>query len=396
MSSHQQTNALRQHPYLPDPLLVDAPARLAVLQEVLGTASRMAVDTESNSLYAYRGRVCLIQISTDTHDFLVDPIKLKDKSSLSFLGALFADPTVEKVLHAAEYDVMMLHHDFGFRFAGIFDTMIAASVLGWQQVGLGSILAEHYGVKVDKRHQRANWGVRPLSRTLIRYAQMDTHYLLSLRDMMQIRLEVGGHVEEAREMFDAVCSARWNGSDFDPEGYRRINGARDLDRRQAAVLRELYQMREQIARQRDIPVFKVMGDQTLVDLARTPPISADEMQQSGRLTTGQVQRYGPLILKAVQAGLAADPPAAARRQNGSPPAEATARRYDALHAWRKERAAQRGVSSEVIISRETLWELASTAPRTFEQLETLRSLGPWRIREYGDEILRIIAKADGR
>jgi ribonuclease D len=396
MSSHQQTHTLRQDPYLPDPLVVDTPARLAALQRALDGVSRLAVDTESNSLYAYRGRVCLIQVSTDTRDFLVDPIRLKDKPSFGFLGTLFADPTVEKVLHAAEYDVMMLHHDFGFRFARVFDTMIAASVLGWQQVGLGSILMAHYGVKVDKRHQRANWGARPLSRALIRYAQMDTHYLLPLRDMMQTLLEAGGHVEEAREMFEAVCAARWNGSDFDPEGYWRINGARDLDRRQAAVLRELYHLREHIARQHDVPVFKVMGDQTLVDLARARPRSLDDMQQSGRLSTGQMQRYGGLILKAVESGLTADPPAVSRRQNGSPTAESTARRYEALHAWRKQRATQRGVSSEVIISKEALWELASTAPRNLAQLEALHSLGPWRIGEYGDEILRVIAEADGR
>lgn len=380
--------------YLPPPHLIDTPAQLDNLRQALANVSRLAVDTESNSLHAYRERVCLIQISTDADDYLVDPIRLADRASLAFLGDLFADPAVEKVFHAAEYDIMTLHRDFGFAFANIFDTMIAASVLGWPQVGLGPILRERYGVSVDKRHQRANWGQRPLPQMLIRYAQIDTHYLLPLRDEMQALLERGGHMEEAREMFDAVCRVRRSNMEFDPEGYWHISGARELDRRGLAVLRELYLWREREAQRRDVPVFKVLGDQHLLDLARARPRSLQEVRQASRLTKGQVQRYGNAILRVVEVGLQADLPTVPLRHNGQPADEATLRRYEALHAWRKQRAAQRGVSSEVIVSREALWELATSAPHSMEQLKTIRSLGPWRIKTYGAEILKTIARAD--
>lgn len=395
MNQQQRPSSTDTLPRLPPAQLVDTAARVDDLQRALADAPRLAVDTESNSLYAYRERVCLIQISTDKADYLVDPIRLAGHASLAFLGEIFADPSIEKVLHAAEYDVMTLHRDFGFVFANIFDTMIAASVLGWQQVGLGAILMERYGVKVDKRHQRADWGRRPLPPTLICYAQMDTHYLLPLRDEMRALLEQGGHLEEAREMFDAVCRARWDNADFDPEGYWRISGARDLDRRGMAVLRELYHWREREAQRRDVPVFKVLSDQGLIALARARPRSLHEVRLATRLTEGQTQRYGSAILHAVEAGLRANPPAAPVRHNGLPADEATLRRYEALHTWRKERAAQRGVSSEVIVSREALWELAIAAPHSHEQLESIRSLGPWRIKTYGAEILDVIAKADG-
>ena len=395
MKPQQQPSDTDAFSRLPPAQLIDTPARMGDLRRALAAAPRLAVDTESNSLYAYRERVCLIQISTDQADYLIDPIQLEGRTSLAFLGEVFADPTVEKVFHAAEYDVMTLHRDFGFTFANIFDTMIAASVLGWQQVGLGAILMERYGVKVDKRHQRANWGRRPLPPTLIRYAQMDTHYLLHLRDEMWGLLEQGGHLEEAREMFDAVCRARWGNADFAPEGYWRISGARDLDRRGMAVLRELYHWREQEAQRCDVPVFKVLSDQSLIRLARTRPRSLDEMRLATRLAEGQMRRYGNAILRAIEAGLRAEPPTVPVRHNGLPADEATLRRYEALHIWRKERAAQRGVSSEVIVSREALWELAIAAPRSPEHLEAIHSLGPWRIKTYGAEILDVIAKTDG-
>ena len=379
---------------LPPALIVNRPVELDVLRRALADVRRMAVDTESNSLYAYRGQVCLIQISTDERDFLLDPLAFKDAASFAFLGDLLADPAVEKVLHAAEYDVMTLRRDFGYEFASFFDTMIAARVLGWEQVGLGNILEERYGVHVNKRHQRANWGHRPLAPAMLHYAQMDTHYLLDLRDHLYQMLAAGDHVEEAQELFDEVCRAEWSGDEFDPEGYWRISGARDLDRRSLAVLRDLFLFREEQAQRRGVPVFKVMSDQALLVLARAKPQSLDEARRLRGVSDLMVKRYGAGILGAVTRGLKAEPPTPPRR-NGNPVDEAVMKRYEALHTWRKECAARRGVSSEVIMSKEALWELAGKVPRTPEQLERIRSIGPWRRQTYGSEVLKVLAGLDG-
>jgi ribonuclease D len=139
----------------------------------------VAVDTESNSLFAYREQVCLVQFSTTQADFLVDPLALAD---LTPLAPLFADPKIEKVFHAAEYDLLCLKRDFGFSFANLFDTMLAGRILGRKEIGLGAMLEAFYGVQADKRHQRANWGQRPLPAPLLEYATLDTHYLIPLRD----------------------------------------------------------------------------------------------------------------------------------------------------------------------------------------------------------------------
>ncbi|HEC22820.1 MAG TPA: hypothetical protein ENI95_07875, partial [Chloroflexi bacterium] len=170
--------------------------------------------------------------------------------------------------------------------------------------------------------------------------------------------------------------------------------AHALDQSGIAVLQELYLYREQQARRRDLPVFKVMGDQTLLKLAERRPPSLREMRRIPGLTEGQIQRYGVGILRAIRRGLTAPPPPPPAR-NGQHPGQAVLRRFDALHAWRKERAARRGVPSDIVMSKETLWELARAAPRTRHELEALHLLGPWRLKTYGDEVLRVLAEADG-
>ena len=158
----------------------------------------VAVDTEANSLYAYRERVCLIQISIPGINYLVDPLAIEDMSPL---GIVFSAPHIEKVFHAADYDLIVLLRDFGFMCSSLFDTMWAARVLGWPKVGLGDILEKYYGLSVNKSYQRYNWGKRPLAPAALTYAWMDSHYLLSLRDMQITELKSKGRWEEAQEIF---------------------------------------------------------------------------------------------------------------------------------------------------------------------------------------------------
>src|SRR5258707_4438061 len=158
---------------LPEPILVSTPTALRVLVDELQKQSLIAVDTESNSLYAYQERVCLIQISTLDHDWLVDPLALDD---LSPLAPLFASTAIEKVFHAAEYDLMCMKRDFGFTFNNLFDTMLAARIIGLKAFGLGALLEQYFGVQADKRFQRADWSQRPIPIEQVRYAQQDTHY----------------------------------------------------------------------------------------------------------------------------------------------------------------------------------------------------------------------------
>lgn len=379
----------------PPPLMANTIDNLHEAKRLIDGAARLAIDTESNSLHAYEAQVCLIQVSTDVQDILIDPLAFDDPRAFSFLGDVFADPNIEKVFHAAEYDIMTLRRDFGYDFKNLFDTMIAARVLGWDRFGLGTILKDRFGVKVNKANQRANWGRRPLPPEMIRYALMDTHYLLTLRDELHDTLAAAGRLEEARELFEEVTHVEWSGTGFDPEGYWRIHEARRLQPQQIAVLRELYLFREAEAEKRDVPVFKIMGDKTLMALARETPQTREALEAVNNLSTLQKRRYGADILDAVQRGLAAKPPRPPRR-NGPRPSEDVQNRYEVLHTWRKERGLARGVSSDVIVSKDALWEIAQKAPQTREDLADIDSLGPWRTKTYGDDILEVLADANNQ
>lgn len=351
----------------------------------LQTQPRVAVDTESNSLHAYRERVCLIQFSIPTADYLVDPLALSD---LAPLGPFFAAADVEKVFHAAEYDLMCLKRDFGFACRRLFDTRVASRTLGWPQDGLGDLLLQQFGLQLDKRHQRSDWGQRPLPPGLLDYARLDTHYLLELRDRLAEALRRAGRWEEACEEFVRLEQVEAHCNGFDPDGYWRIATAGKLSPPQVAVLQQLYLLREDLARAADRPPFKVMGNQTLLAVAQAAPMTLDALATLPGMTDRQIQRYGEPLLAAVHRGLRMPPP--------QPPAherieDDVLARYDALRLWRKRAAEAHQVESDVILPREVLWEIARRAPHNAEELKQIMTPLLWRHQAYGREILRVLS-----
>lgn len=366
-------------------LVADADA-LAQLVAALALAPVVAIDTESNSLHAYRERVCLIQISTSKADYIVDPIALSD---LSALGPVMANPGQQKILHAAEGDLVCLRRDFQFTFANIFDTMTGARTLGWPQVGLAPILNTHFGVAMDKKYQRADWKRRPLTPEQLEYARLDTHYLVALRDRQFDELNASGRWPEAKEEFERLARGR---DDRDvvhtpPPAFWRVKGSRDLSPQQAALLDVVFTYREREAERLDRPPFKVMAEAVLLELARRAPRHTEELRRVPGMTSDQTRRHGAALLRAIEQGLQA-PPQDAPREAREP--EDVRDRYDRLHTWRKERARARGVESDVIVPRTTLHDLARCAPRTRDELTTIKDFGPWRRDAYGDEILALL------
>jgi ribonuclease D len=375
-------------PPLPPPILVADEAGLGQLVRALASYPVVAVDTESNSLHAYRERVCLIQFSTPAADYIVDPIALPD---LHALAPCFANPEQQKVFHATEYDLICLKRDYHFEFTNIFDTMSAARTLGWTQVGLAAILETHFGVTLNKKYQRADWKRRPLAPEQLDYARLDTHYLAALRDMQLQALTESGHWPEALEEFERLARLRGDPdkAGADPAAFWRVKGARELAPPQAAVLEAVFAYREQQAERLDRPPFKVMGEATLMELARRAPRRAEDMQGLPGMTPDQVHRHAHGVLHAIQQGLAA--PALRAPQADREPDEVRDR-YDRLHTWRKNRAKTRGVESDVILPRTALWDLARRPPRSHDELAEIIDFGPWRRATYGAEILALLSR----
>ncbi|MBN1934625.1 MAG: ribonuclease D [Anaerolineae bacterium] len=350
-------------------------------------SSLLAVDTESNSLYAYTERVCLIQFSIPGYDYLVDPLAIND---LTPLGNLFADPGIEKVFHAAEYDVMVLRRDMNFSFANLFDTMIASRIVGWKQYGLGSLLKEHFGIDTDKRMQRTDWGRRPLSREQLFYAQLDTRFLLPLREKLRVQLAAQKRLGEAQAAFAEVAQSEWMGHDFDPDDFWRIKDVRELDAAGLSVMRALFIYRDQRAQAMDRPPFKVFNDQVLVQLSACRPKTLSELGQiKGIPRHLSDQRRQHLLQVIAQAAEQPVPERPAPDQTHRP-SQAAEKRYELLRAWRKRRSEERGVEPDVILSNSTLFQLARCNPTSLAQLEESSILNDWERTAYGVEIVALL------
>lgn len=377
---------------LPDPRLITRPADLRRLVEILSRQTSIAVDTESNSLYAYQEQVCLVQFSTNEADYLVDPLALRD---LSLLGTIFKNAHIEKVFHAAEYDLICLRRDFGYEFNNLFDTMVAARILGREAVGLGSMLEQAFGIRLDKRHQRADWGQRPLPAHLLNYARLDTHYLIELRNQLEIELRKKDLWSLAMEDFRRLSSIKLIEGDGrepsdDPDaGCWRISGAYDLPARQAAVLVELCRYRNVQAQHSNRPLFKVINDQTLLLIATNLPRTLDELGKLPGMSQGQVRRHGNALLQAVQRGLRAKPlyPPRTTRPNGL-----FTDRLEALRRWRKDTGLACGMASDVILPRDLLISLAEQDPNQPEKLAAILSETPWRAEHFGNQIVEVLRR----
>jgi len=235
----------------------------------------LAVDTEADSFHHYREKVCLVQLSSGDCHALVDPLAAIE---LTPLAAPFAAAQIPKIMHGADYDVRLLTRDFGLTVSGLTDTMIAARLAGEPALGLAALLAKHLGVTLDKAHQRADWSRRPLPESMRRYAVEDTRHLAALAAILEEQLQALGRADWAREECVRLERVRWRDRrDDDPEAYRRTKGAKGLDRAGLAVLRELWDWRDATARRRDRPHFKVLHDETLVALAKSPPGAIGEL-----------------------------------------------------------------------------------------------------------------------
>lgn len=371
---------------LPPPVWVDEQHSLQQMIGELSAQPRVAVDTESNSLHAYRERVCLIQFSTRKTDFVVDPFALKDLSSLA---PIFANPTIEKIFHAAEYDLICLRRDFGFQFARLFDTMQAARILGYPFVGLDNILLEKFDVKIDKRHQKANWGARPLTRQQIDYARQDTHYLFQLRDMLENQLREKERWELARDDFALACNVEVPKERVTGSSWRRFAARKDISPRELTILYELCDARDQIAKKLDRPTFKVISDDVLLAIVRKTPARVDALAENG-LSPKQVRLWGVVILAAITRGADAE---LVKRDQVQRPNDAMLKRLDKLKTWRKNIAKKMRVESDIVLPRRYLSPLAENPPKNLDELESVMSDSPWRFSQYGVQILGLLQSA---
>jgi len=277
------------------PTLVADAASVEELIASLRPEAFIALDTESNSFHAYREKVCLIQVSVPGRDWIVDPLA----TAVAPLGSVLCDGR-ETVLHGADYDVRCLKRDFGWSLPNLFDTMVAARRLGVIGLGLSALVEARFGVRLSKAHQRSDWGHRPLTPEQLAYAALDTHYLLRLRELLLSDLDAKGLTAQAREEFVRIAGARPHERVFDPEGWRRLKGARDLGKEEREILRALWNAREGRAEALGRPPFKVLGEQQLIEIARRRPGDPEALARISGVTPSVMRNFGDAALRAVR------------------------------------------------------------------------------------------------
>jgi ribonuclease D len=356
--------------------------------ERTGRGPLLACDLEADSLHHYQERVCLIQLSTPHESVLIDPLALTD---LSGLAPMMADPAIRKVFHGADYDIRSLHRDFGIEVKNLFDTMVACQFLGEKEVGLAAVLKKRFGVELDKRYQKADWSRRPLLPEMIAYAVEDTRLLIELYRQLEKELAAKGRlswVEEECELLSGVRAAPRCDEPF----FLRFKGAAGMEPRALAVLEELLRFRDERAKTRDLPAFKILGNETLRELAAKKPRKAGDLAGIAGLTAKLTERYGEEILDAIARGVAA--PADRLPQYPRQPRRFRERhqeeRLQRLKQWREKRARQLGIEPGIMANNALLEALAETDLDTVQEGDGLVPMKRWQRELFGAELRRLL------
>jgi ribonuclease D len=376
--------------------LIESRADLDALAQELLAEKVLAFDTEADSFYHYFDKTCLVQVATARHIYLVDPLALGGPEELSPLGPIFASPKIQKVFHAAEYDIYVLKRDCSFQFQNLFDTMISAQLLGYPSVGLSSLTERHFGVKLPKDEQRSDWSTRPLSSRQQSYAASDVLHLLPLAENLGKELRKARRMRWAEEEFEGLTRREWPGRQFDAHGYLRIKGARRLDPEGLSILRALYLLRDARAREMDRPPFKVLGNGALLDIAERKPRKLSDLIEIKGITDLLVRRLGREVIAAVKEG---------RRERHGPIPKAAGsgrrrmdrqaeRRLGALKQWRARRASELALDPGVLCPNSALEAIAWRAPESAADLTSLEEVKGWFVREFGSEVTEVSRRAE--
>jgi ribonuclease D len=371
---------------MPVPILTATSQVEQLAAELLGE-STIAVDLEADSMHCYKEKVCLLQFSTKEKTWLLDPLAGAD---LSPLKPLFADPAIRKIFHAADYDIRCLRRDFGIEIRGLFDTMICSQFIGEEKIGLADLLGKYFGVELDKKYQRADWSVRPMSEEMIRYAAEDTRHLHRLGALLEERLAERGRLDWVSEEFAILEGARFQ----EQEGpiFLRTKGAVALERRQLAVLEALLQWRDREAQRRDSPPFKVMGNKSLLEAARIQPRTLQGLAGIEGISPRLVERYGRALLEAVEAGRSIpdkDLPSFPRGERRVRDPEVD-KRFSRLKEWRTRKAAELEMDPGIVVNNSVLEEVARSIPGTLAELTEISGMKRWQRDILGTEILQAL------
>jgi len=373
-----------------NPIWVDTRAGVDEVAEAARSAGWLALDTEADSLHSYFHKTCLVQVTADNRNFVIDPLAM-DSSDLDPLWEVVEDPEIPVLMHGSDYDIRVLDRDYDTRIRGLVDTQAIAQVLGEPKTGLAALLEIEEGVVLDKRHQRADWGKRPLTRSQVAYAAADTAFLGSLAAKLRARLEELGRWEWAQEEFRKLEQVRHNHVEPNPLAFERVKGVRPLRGEDRDRAFSLYEWREVEAQSLDVPPFKVLGANTLVNLAEQPPETAADLAKVQGIGPRFVRRWGGKVMK-----LIAQPERAPQWKRG-PRQQETApvvvKRMKRLAVVRDEVAAEIALEPGLVCPKSCVLAVASHEPRCADTADLhAAGLTGWRLELLGQRFIAALAE----
>lgn len=369
--------------------LITASKQLHELCNEWRQESIIAVDTEASSFHHYVVRLCLIQVTTAHGTWLLDPLKIEDLSP--FLEIL-EDPNIVKVLHDADFDIRLFHREHGTRVAPLFDTRIAAQLIGEQHFSLQALLQKYLGKELDKKFQKADWLQRPLSQEMLDYAATDTYYLLELRNLLAARLEHMGRLEWALEEFEHVPDIPFKDEGPKEPSWLRIKWAKSLKGRQLAILRQVHGWREKEAEKRDRAPFMIMPNSSLIGIAKEAPKSIGKLKGIDSVSDRHVDRYGRFILDAVREACKMDKsewPVLERPKRFKRDEEYD-ERLKRLKGARDQEAERLSLAQGVLCPNSILQWIARERPVSLEAFSQLDDYRKWQIQETSKAFLAVM------
>jgi len=345
----------------------------------------IGVDLESDSLFHYKEKICLLQISTESKNILIDPLSVKD---LSPLIPVFSSHEIRKVLHGSDYDIRSLYRDFKIEVNSLFDTQLAARIIGVNETGLANLLNQHFNVTLEKKFQKKDWSQRPLSSAMLTYAVYDTYYLIALSHILEGQLIEKNRIhwfEEECELLRSVRPAQPNGDPL----YLKFKGAAKLQSRNLAILEMILQLRKQIARRKDKPPFRILRNDQIMEIVNKPPSSSEELNF---LSNVQSRIMGKTILKKVEEAMSLPESKLPNypEKNSTPLENGTSGCIKALKEWRQKIAERLDIDVSLVCTNAQIQSLSVSCPGDIYMLRETGILKNWQNDMYGEDICMIL------
>jgi ribonuclease D len=370
--------------------LINTKTDLEKITRDLKKEKSIAVDVEADSMYHFKEKVCLIQLAAKKKHVVIDPLHIQDLSSLK---SLFSNSDIKKIFHGADFDVRSLYRDFNIKIKNLFDTQIACMFLGIRETSLDAVLKKRFKISLNKKYRKKDWSKRPLPEDMIEYAVNDTIYLIKLAEILEKELKEIDRISWVHEECKILSKVRPALLNSEPL-FMKFKGAGKLNPKPLAVLEALLQFRLSVAEKKDKPLFKIIGNNSIMKIVKEKPVNKRQLAEIKALSQKQIDMYGDAIVKAVNNSLmlsaTALPVYPLRKAPVLPPEVPL--RAKAIKRWRDSRAKEIGLDPAIICNKTIITSIAIQNPAHLKDLLKIKEMKKWQKKEFGRDIVAILKK----